>query len=80
MPDNKIIKTQNKENIKITRNEFYNILEDYLKQNKKLNISYKNFILYGNKIYNENNYIINFKLMIYILKMCIIKLKKRYLI
>ena len=81
MSNNKIIKTLNKENIKITRNEFYNILEDYLKQNKKINISCKNFILNGNKIYIEKKLYNKFQIDDIYLKNAYYKIKKkRYLI
>ena len=67
------------ENNKITRKEFYNLLEEYLKKNKNLKIACKDFIIYGKKVYNENKLNDYFKIDDTYLKNVYYKIKKNML-
>ena len=67
------------ENNKITKKDFNNLLEEYLKNNKNLKIACKDFILYAKKIYFENKLNEKFKIDDIYLKNAYYKIKKNLL-
>lgn len=77
----KKLKTKNVklESNTITRKDFNNLLEEYLKNNKNLKITCKDFILYAKKIYFENKLNDKFKIDDIYLKNVYYKIKKNML-
>ena len=82
-------KKENNENIKINQSisisnisdkkDFYNYLENYMKNNKDLNLEYKDFIKYSKNFYYNNKISKYFKIDDVFLKNSYYKIKKIYI-